>query len=205
MDERLGRIDYYLNIAKATSMRATCTRAQVGAVIVKRDVILSTGYNGAARGIKDCLTLGRCARQENNIPSGERYELCESVHAEVNACLQANYEAMEGSCMYLYFNRGAEETAWSMSEFKNSVPCMMCKRVLKNRRIGLLISESSFNISSGDKISNKVIYDPRKDIYALLTKTHEEALESKWAGSAKVSYLEDTLSKLLGSVPHGST
>ena len=82
--ERIDKINYYLDIAEATLERATCLRKKWGAVIVKNDEIISTGYNGAPRGRKNCTDLGYCIREQLNIPRGERYELCRSVHAECN-------------------------------------------------------------------------------------------------------------------------
>ena len=88
----MGRIDkenYYLDIAETVLERSTCLRRCYGAIIVKNDEIVSTGYNGAPRGRRNCGDLGRCTREVMNIPSGERYELCRSVHAEANAIISA--------------------------------------------------------------------------------------------------------------------
>lgn len=88
--DRISKDDYYLGIARAVSMRSTCLRRQYGAVIVKNDRIVSTGYNGAAIGEPNCCDVGRCWREMNNIPHGERYEECVAVHAEANAIIQAS-------------------------------------------------------------------------------------------------------------------
>ena len=87
-EKRLNADDYFLKIAMVVAERSTCRRHNVGAVIVRDKRILTTGYNGAASGLKDCLELG-CLRDENNIPSGERHEICRGIHAEQNAIIQA--------------------------------------------------------------------------------------------------------------------
>ena len=92
----MGRIDktnYYLNMAEATLERGTCLRRSFGAVLVKNDEIIATGYNGAPRGRKNCSDLGYCLREKLEVPRGERYELCRSVHAEQNVI-----NAMESHC-----------------------------------------------------------------------------------------------------------
>ena len=92
--ERLSKANYYLDIAQAVASRGTCLRKKYGAIIVKNDSILSTGYNGAPRGRKNCCDLGFCQRDALNIPRGERYELCRSVHAEANAIISASREQL---------------------------------------------------------------------------------------------------------------
>ena len=87
--------EYFIEIAKVVSSRSTCIRRRYGAVIVKDHVIVSTGYNGAPRGSINCIDTNRCKRQELNIPSGERYELCEAVHAEQNAIVNGAPERMK--------------------------------------------------------------------------------------------------------------
>ena len=87
--QRVSKENYYLDIAQTVSERATCLRRRFGAIIVKNDVIVSTGYNGAPRGRKNCSDLGFCYREQMQIPRGERYELCRSVHAEQNAIIAA--------------------------------------------------------------------------------------------------------------------
>ena len=89
MEERRSKINYYLDIAQTVTERGTCLRRRFGAIIVKDDVIVSTGYAGAPRGRKNCCDLGFCLREQMNIPRGERYELCRSVHAEANAIISA--------------------------------------------------------------------------------------------------------------------
>ena len=101
MDQRMSKDKYYLNIADAVLDRSTCLRRKYGAIIVKNDEILSTGYNGAPRGRVNCSELGYCNREQLNIPSGQRYELCRSVHAEANAIISAARRDMIGGTLYL--------------------------------------------------------------------------------------------------------
>ena len=86
---RVDKENYYLDIAQTVLERSTCLRRCYGAIIVKNDEIVSTGYNGAPRGRKNCIGLGYCTRDALQVPSGERYELCRSVHAEANAIISA--------------------------------------------------------------------------------------------------------------------
>ena len=103
---RVSKYNYYLDIAQTVAERSTCLRKKFGAIIVKDDVIVSTGYNGAPRGRKNCNDIGSCIRDELGIPRGERYELCRSVHAEANAIIAAARERMLGATL----NIGAEYT-----------------------------------------------------------------------------------------------
>ena len=98
---RLEKENYYLDIAETVLERGTCLRRNFGAIIVNNDQIVSTGYVGAPRGRKNCCDLGFCLREKNNIPRGERYELCRSVHAEANAIIHAPREQMIGATLYL--------------------------------------------------------------------------------------------------------
>lgn len=119
---------YYLNIAKAVSERSTCLRAHAGAIIVKNDKIISTGYSGSARGEPNCCDIGICERQRLNIPPGERYELCKSVHAEANAIINCNQD-MSGATLYLYFER------LDGQKVLHGGACQMCARMIKNAMI----------------------------------------------------------------------
>lgn len=89
MEKRITKDEYYLSIAASVAKRSTCLRRQYGAVIIKNDEIISTGYNGAARGEPNCCDTGECWREANNIPHGEQYEKCVAVHAEQNAIISA--------------------------------------------------------------------------------------------------------------------
>ena len=123
--ERRDKANYYLDIADAVSERSTCLRRRYGAVIVNKDQIISTGYVGAPRGRQNCSDLGYCIRNELHIPRGERYELCRSVHAEMNAIINASREQMIGATLYLC-GREVESGEY----IKNSSCCSMCKRVV---------------------------------------------------------------------------
>jgi len=126
---RPSKINYYFNIAKAVAERGTCLRRKYGAIIVKNDEIISTGYVGAPRGRANCCDVGYCKRQELNIPSGERYELCRSVHAEANAIISASRQEMIGSTLYLV---GIENDG---NYNPNTKPCDMCERLIINAGI----------------------------------------------------------------------
>ena len=134
MMPRTSKENYYLDIAQTVSERSTCMRKRYGAIIVKNDVIVSTGYNGAPRGRKNCIDLGVCMRDKLNIPRGERYELCRSVHSEANAIINASREQMLGSTLYMACT---EPTDGSLVSGTNS--CMMCKRMIINAGITQVI------------------------------------------------------------------
>lgn len=130
MTERRDKINYYLDLAETVAKRSTCFRRWYGAVIVKNDEVISTGYVGAPRGRINCTDTGRCIRQELNIPRGERYELCRSVHAEMNAIISASRDKMIGSAMYM-----AGVDAQTGEYIPNSNNCSMCKKVMINAGI----------------------------------------------------------------------
>ena len=130
MKTRPDKDHYYLNIAREVARRSTCLRRWYGAVIVKNDQIISTGYAGAARGAVNCSDLGYCPRQEAGIPHGERYELCRSVHAEMNAIIHAARADMIGSTLYLV---GIEAKDGSI--VMNAKPCKICARLIINAGI----------------------------------------------------------------------
>ncbi len=128
--ERVNKQSYYLDIAQTVAERSTCMRRKYGAIIVKNDEIVSTGYNGAPRGRHNCSEIGFCTRQSLNIPSGERYELCRSVHAEANAIISAPRHEMLGADIYLV---GIDSTTGEALE--RSECCTMCKRMIINAGI----------------------------------------------------------------------
>ena len=132
--ERVSKENYYLDIAQTVAERATCLRRKFGAIIVKNDVIVSTGYNGAPRGRKNCSDLGFCYREKLNIPRGERYELCRSVHAEQNAIIAAPREQMLGATLYMACTSPVDG---SIMPGCNS--CMMCKRTILNAGIATVV------------------------------------------------------------------
>ena len=131
---RTDKHNYYLDIAQTVLERSTCIRRCFGAIIVKNDEIISTGYNGAPRGRKNCCELGYCMREKLNIPRGERYELCRSVHAEANAIISASRKDMIGSTLYLV---GTEKSTGELIAAASS--CAMCKRTIINAGISTVI------------------------------------------------------------------
>ena len=130
MKERPDKDHYYLNIAHEVARRSTCLRRLFGAVIVNNDQIISTGYAGAARGAVNCTDIGTCPRQQAGIPRGERYELCRSVHAEMNAIIHASRADMIGSTLYL---TGIDANDGNVIE--GAQPCKICSRLIINAGI----------------------------------------------------------------------
>ena len=127
--ERRDKRNYYLDLAEVVSTRGTCLRRRYGAVIVKNDEVISTGYAGAPRGRQNCSDLGYCIRSQLGVPRGERYELCRSVHAEANAIISASRDKMLNATLYL---TGVEADG---SYVANSCCCSMCKRMVINAGI----------------------------------------------------------------------
>ena len=132
--ERRDKVNYYLDIAETVLERGTCLRRNFGAIIVKNDQIISTGYVGAPRGRKNCSDLGYCTREKLNVPRGERYELCRSVHAEANAIIAASRNDMIGATLYLV---GRDAKTGELVSNANS--CSMCKRTIINAGIDTVI------------------------------------------------------------------
>ena len=128
--KRVDKVNYYLDIADAVLERSTCLRRQYGAILVRNDEIVSTGYNGAPRGRRNCVDLGRCTREELQVPSGQRYELCRSVHAEANAIISAARRDALGGTHYLC-GRDAKTGAL----LKDTTSCAMCRRLIINAGI----------------------------------------------------------------------
>ena len=135
---RPSKDQYYLNIAREVGRRGTCLRRRYGAVIVKDDQIISTGYVGAARGSANCCDIGNCKRQQLAIPSGERYELCRSVHAEMNAVIHAARRDMLGATLYLHGVNLPDE-----SIVENARPCKLCTRVIINAGIQRVVVQDT--------------------------------------------------------------
>ena len=125
--ERVSKENYYLDIAQTVLERATCLRRVYGAIIVKNDEIISTGYNGAPRGRRNCVDLGYCTREAMRVPRGERYELCRSVHAEANAIISAARRDMVGGTLYL-----AGRDARTGELLGDATSCAMCRRQIIN-------------------------------------------------------------------------
>lgn len=134
MSSRISKENYYLDIAQTVSERSTCLRRRFGAIIVKNDSIISTGYNGAPRGRKNCDDLGYCFREKLGIPRGERYEMCRSVHAEANAIIAAPREQMLGSTLYMVCTSPVDGSVMA-----GTTSCMMCKKLAINAGIEKLV------------------------------------------------------------------
>lgn len=130
---RRDKENYYLDIAETVLERGTCLRRNYGAIIVKNDEIVSTGYAGAPRGRQNCSDIGECTRQKHNVAHGERYELCRSVHAEANAIIAASRDSMLGSTLYL----ACHDENGKLEE--NGTPCPMCRRLTINAGISRVI------------------------------------------------------------------
>ena len=128
--ERRDKINYYLDIAETVIERGTCIRRNFGAIIVKNDEIISTGYVGAPRGRKNCCDLNFCMREKLKVPRGERYELCRSIHAEQNAIISAPRASMLGSTLFLVGKNYNDGTY-----VEKSNPCALCKRMIINAGI----------------------------------------------------------------------
>lgn len=132
--KRISKQEYYLGIAAEVARRSTCLRRQYGAVIVKNDEIVATGYNGAPRGDENCCDVGECWREKNNIPHGEQYEKCVAVHAECNAIISASRMEMMGSTLYLFGYEGFDHP------IDGPTPCLICTRLIKNAGIANVIN-----------------------------------------------------------------
>lgn len=128
--ERIDKENYYLDIAETVLERSTCLRRCYGAIIVRNDEIVATGYNGAPRGRKNCVDLGYCTRDALGVPSGERYELCRSVHAEANAIISAARSEVLGGTLYL-----AGRDAKTGALLSDATSCSMCRRLIINAGI----------------------------------------------------------------------
>lgn len=137
---RIDKENYYLDIAETVLERSTCAKAHFGALIVRNDEIVSTGYNGAPRGRSNCIELGYCVRDRLHIPPGERYELCRSVHAEANAIISAARSECIGGTIYL-----AGKNAETGRTIENLRPCPMCRRMIINAGLSKIV------IRSGDE------------------------------------------------------
>lgn len=127
---RIDKENYYLDIAQTVLERSTCLRRCYGAIIVQDDEIVSTGYNGAPRGRKNCSELNFCAREALRIPAGQRYELCRSVHAEANAIISASRREVLGATLYM-----ACRDPVSGELLPGSTSCAMCRRLIINAGI----------------------------------------------------------------------
>ena len=136
--ERISKKTYYLNIAKTVAQRSTCLRRNYGAILVKDDQILSTGYNGSARGERNCSDIEFCPREDRGAKQGEHYEWCVAIHAEANAIMSAGREA-RGATLYLYGQDAKTK------ETISAEPCMMCQRLIKNAGIDSVVCSLAEN------------------------------------------------------------
>lgn len=159
MSKRIDKDNYYLDMAEVALSRSTCLRRNFGAVIVKNDEIVSTGYNGAPRGRCNCTDMGECLREKLGVPRGQRYELCRSVHAEANAIISAPRTEMIDSTLYLvgiehsdekcnfYGIRNKEVVVAKEESIKKYVDhiscCAMCKRLVINAGISTIVGRIS--------------------------------------------------------------
>lgn len=141
---RPDKDSYYLDIARSISTRSTCLRRKYGAVIVKNDEIIATGYNGTPRNTTNCIDLGKCDREILKVPKGERYELCRGVHAEQNAMLSAARKDMMGAKIYI---NGTEVVTGNIPDCE---PCIICRRLILNSGI----SEVIFKTTEGYRVDN---------------------------------------------------
>ena len=132
--ERVSKHNYYLDIAQTVAERSTCLRKKYGSIIVKNDVIVSTGYNGSPRGRKNCSDISYCMREHLQIPRGERYELCRSVHSEANAIIAASRESMLGATLYM-----ACLDSKTGELVPNTSSCAMCKKLIINAGIDKVV------------------------------------------------------------------
>lgn len=151
---RRDKVNYYLDMAQVALERSTCLRRGFGAVIVKNDVIVSTGYNGAPRGRVNCIDIGTCIRAKMGIPRGERYEFCRSVHAEANAIIAAPREQMLGATLYLV---GRDMSTGEIMPDANS--CPMCKRLIINAGIEKVVIRRDADTYDTIEVSEWVDHD----------------------------------------------
>ena len=141
---RIVKENYYLDIAETVLERSTCLRRQYGAIIVRNDEIVASGYNGAPRGRKNCCDLGYCVREQMQIPCGERYELCRSVHAVANAIISASRNECIGGDLYL-----AGHDARTGEILHDATSCSMCRRMIINagiRRVVIRNTREEFTV-----------------------------------------------------------
>ena len=151
---RTDKENYYLDIAETVAERGTCLRRNFGAIIVHNDEIVSTGYNGAPRGCKNCIDMGVCIREKLGIPRGERYEICRSVHAEANAIISAARRDMIGSTLYL-----VGKDAKTGEYVENASSCSMCKRQIINAGIARVVIRLNKNAFISVAVSDWIEQD----------------------------------------------
>ena len=167
--DRISKENYYLDIAQTVLERATCLRRVYGAIIVKNDEIISTGYNGAPRGRKNCVDMGYCTRELMKIPRGERYELCRSIHAEANAIISASRRDMVGGTIYLV---GRDARTGEL--LGDATSCMMCRRMVINAGLDKVVirrSKTEFEVVDVQEwVNEDDLQIPAFDADAILNK-----------------------------------
>lgn len=158
--KRSSKHEYYLGIAKEVARRSTCFRRSIGAIIIRDDQIISTGYVGAPRKTKDSLEHGYCLRDKLKIPHGHRYELCRSVHAEQNAIINAARAGVSllGGDMYVFGSIPEEESPI------DAFPCFICKKMIINSGLNRVIGSTSDGKYKMFKISDWITDWQRTDI-----------------------------------------
>lgn len=157
--QRTGKENYYLDIAETVSKRSTCLRRQYGAIIVNNDEIIATGYNGAPRGRKNCVDMNRCLRDELKIPSGQRYELCRSVHAEANAIISAARRDCVGATLYL-----AGRNSKTGELLTDTTSCAMCRRQIINAGIKKVVARTGKDIYTVTNVRDWIFNDDSLDL-----------------------------------------
>ena len=166
---RISKENYYLDIAETVLERATCRRRGYGAIIVKNDEIISTGYNGAPRGRATCVDMGYCPRELMKIPRGERYELCRSIHAEANAIISASRRDMVGGTIYLV---GRDARTGEL--LGDATSCMMCRRMVINAGLDKVVirrSKTEFEVVDVQEwVNEDDLQIPAFDADAILNK-----------------------------------
>ncbi len=141
-NKRISKTDAYLNCAENFAYRSTCLKRKYGAVIVKDDAVISTGYNGSPRGFENCSDIGDCPRMRRKMHKGEGYNICRAIHAEANALLNCSREQTLGADLYL---AGVNPGDWSVHQAK---PCPMCARTIIQagiRNVILRVGEGAEN------------------------------------------------------------
>lgn len=151
---RTDKMNYYLDIAETVLERGTCLRRNFGAIIVKNDQIISTGYVGAPRGRKNCIDMGVCVRENLKVPRGERYELCRSVHAEQNAIIHASRDNMIGATLFL-----VGKDARTGEYVENASACSLCKRMIINAGIEKVVIRNNKEKFTVVDVNNWIIND----------------------------------------------
>ena len=152
--ERISKENYYLDIAETVLERATCLRRVYGAIIVTNDEIISTGYNGAPRGRANCSELGYCSREALQVPRGQRYELCRSVHAEANAIISASRRDMAGGTLYL-----VGRDAQTGELLGDATSCAMCRRMVINAGLERVVIRRTRTEFDGVMVSDWIAED----------------------------------------------